>query len=81
MMGLPSCREVTRLLSEELDSPAALRRPWRVRMHLIVCSACRLYERQIRWMRASMRAVAERLPLRMPPERRERIRRALRENK
>jgi len=81
MMGLPSCREVTGRLSEELDSPSARRRPWRVRMHLMVCSACRLYERQIRWIRASMRTVAERLPVRMPPARRERIRRALRENK
>lgn len=78
MMGLPDCREVTRRLSRELDAPACLRRPLRVRMHLLMCAPCRRYERQARWLRGTLRRLTRRDSGRLPEERRERVRRALR---
>jgi len=76
-MGLPGCREVTRRLSREMDETAPARRSVRVRMHLLICSACRRYARQVRWLRATLRRLAPTLGA-LPDERRERIRRAIR---
>jgi len=78
MMGLPDCREVTRRLSRELDAPTGARRPVRVRIHLLICAACRRYERQARWLRATLRRLTRGDSGRLPEERRERVRRSLR---
>jgi len=48
MMGMPSCREVTRTIADgSLEEASALRRLG-VRMHLLLCRHCWRYARQIR---------------------------------
>lgn len=42
-----SCREATRLLSEGLDRELPLRQRVSLRLHVMMCSACRAYGRQI----------------------------------
>lgn len=55
MMGLPNCREVSLLLSKEQDQPTPPRRSLPVRIHLLICKACRPYARQLDWLRRTLR--------------------------
>ena len=80
MMGLPNCREVTRRLSHEMDETAPGRRSVRVRMHLLICSACRRYARQVHWLRTTLRRWTPTVGD-LPQARRERIRQGLRRNR
>jgi predicted anti-sigma-YlaC factor YlaD len=43
-----SCRDATHLASARLDRPLTRRERFSLRFHLLICSACRLYNRQIR---------------------------------
>jgi len=79
-MGLPNCREVTRRLSREMDDPGRPRRSLGVRMHLLICSACRRYARQVRWLRSTLRRWTPTVGD-LPEERRERIRQGLRHSR
>lgn len=55
-MGLkPTCKEVHRLTSEGLDRELSLVERARVRMHLLVCNACRTFDGQMRLIRQAMR--------------------------
>jgi hypothetical protein len=47
MNAIFSCREASRLASEALDHPLAMRQRMALRMHLLMCAACRAYERQL----------------------------------
>lgn len=49
------CREATRLLSERLTHPLGWRREWALRLHVLICTACRRYNAQIRWLHAHLR--------------------------
>jgi predicted anti-sigma-YlaC factor YlaD len=82
-----SCDGMSRLASESLDRD--LSRPERValRSHLLYCSACRRYARQIALFREAMRQLLTRFesgePLpgpALPDHLRERIKHALRES-
>jgi predicted anti-sigma-YlaC factor YlaD len=42
-----SCRDATHLASARLDRPLTRRERLSLRFHLLICSACRLYTRQI----------------------------------
>jgi predicted anti-sigma-YlaC factor YlaD len=42
-----SCKEATRLLSEKLDHELTLWQRMSLRMHVMMCSACRAYGRQL----------------------------------
>ena len=52
---LPSCREVSRLMSEgDLDdAPLSVR--FLAGLHLLICKYCRLYRSQLRLIRAAAR--------------------------
>jgi predicted anti-sigma-YlaC factor YlaD len=55
-MGLkPTCREVHRLVSEGLDRDLSLVERMRMRMHLVVCDACRNFGGQMALLRRAMR--------------------------
>lgn len=54
MMGLPNCREVSLLLSGEHDQSTRPRRGLAVRIHLLMCSACRRYARQLDWLQRTL---------------------------
>ena len=42
-----SCRKATELLSASLDRPLTRMERVRLRVHLVICTACRRYRRQI----------------------------------
>ena len=55
-MGLkPTCREVHRLTSEQLDRELTLIERARIRLHLLVCEACRNFGGQMDLIRRAMR--------------------------
>lgn len=69
-----SCRDATRLLSERLEHPLGWRRAWAVRMHVLICAACRRYDKQIRWLHVRLRGEARAEPsAALDPAARERI--------
>ena len=51
----PTCREVHRLTSEGLDHELSVVERTRVRLHLLVCAACRNFTDQMRLIRQAMR--------------------------
>jgi hypothetical protein len=55
MNALFSCREASRLASEALDHPLAVGQRMTLRMHLLMCAACRAYERQIHFIDRTFR--------------------------
>ncbi|AGK50835.1 MULTISPECIES: zf-HC2 domain-containing protein [Burkholderia] len=54
-MLLGKCKDITRLLSDELDRPLSLVEQLRVRVHLPACTGCRNYRMQIRVLREAAR--------------------------
>ncbi|WP_136413549.1 MULTISPECIES: zf-HC2 domain-containing protein [Oxalobacteraceae] len=51
----PTCKEVHRLTSEGLDRQLSLLERTRVRMHLLVCTACQNFTAQMQLIRRAMR--------------------------
>lgn len=47
MSAVFSCREAARLISESQDHPLVMHQRIALRIHLLLCAACRSYERQI----------------------------------
>jgi hypothetical protein len=78
---MPNCREVTRLQSEALDKKLPFSKRVGLRLHLLVCSWCRRYGKQIRFLREAMHDHPEELceasSQSLSPEARERMKRAL----
>jgi hypothetical protein len=55
-MGLkPTCKEVHRLVSEGMDRELSLVERTRVRLHLVVCTACTRFNSQMDLLRRAMR--------------------------
>jgi hypothetical protein len=52
--GLLTCREATRLISQQLDGPLPIDRRMLLRFHLIWCIACRRFEQQGALLRKAM---------------------------
>jgi hypothetical protein len=59
MMGIISCRESTRLVSQGLDRELAFGERVALRMHLVICLGCRRAGRQMRVLRQAVRELAE----------------------
>ena len=78
---LPSCRDVSRLQSNALDSPLPLSKRFGMRLHLLVCRWCRCYGRQINFLRGAVQArpdkLAESDPQSLPNDARERLKKSL----
>jgi predicted anti-sigma-YlaC factor YlaD len=58
---MPSCKDVSRLVSDALDRSLPLAQRVAVRIHLVMCQACDLYSRQIRSLRELLRRYPEQL--------------------
>lgn len=54
----PTCKEVHRLTSEGLDRELSLVERTRVRLHLLVCDACRNFTDQMELIRRAMRKLS-----------------------
>jgi hypothetical protein len=49
-----SCKDATRLASEQLDRKLGLRERAALRAHLLMCAGCARFERQLQFMRRMM---------------------------
>jgi predicted anti-sigma-YlaC factor YlaD len=82
MSAVNSCREAARLASRAIDGPLPFSSRLALRLHLAMCSACRVYRRQIgqidRLVRGRDAAAPDDVQLQLSPEARERISKALR---
>lgn len=83
-LNLP-CRDISRLISAAQDQRLSRGERFAVRLHLLYCSACRKFKRQIRYMRETLQALQDADPVTeagpgLSPEARERIKRSLRQN-
>lgn len=47
MLGMMSCKEAGRLVSEARDHELSMRNRMGLRMHLAMCRVCKIYNRQI----------------------------------
>ena len=54
----PTCREVHQLTSEGLDRDLSVVERTRIRMHLLVCTACRNFTDQMTLIRRAMKQLA-----------------------
>lgn len=79
-----NCREISRLVSEEVDRDLPLMRRMSIRLHLMMCKFCRRYFAQIRFMRGvlklagdEMKDGAETTSIKLPDSAKERIRQSM----
>jgi predicted anti-sigma-YlaC factor YlaD len=52
---MPSCKEVTRLVSEGLDRDLAFGERVALRVHFLMCKGCRNFEDQMTLLRKALR--------------------------
>lgn len=52
---MPSCKEVTHLVSQGLDRRLGLIERIRVRLHLAICDGCANFARQVAFLRKAVR--------------------------
>jgi len=53
LLGI-SCREASRLISEALDRELTRRERWSLRVHTLICTACRNFARQTTFIRETI---------------------------
>jgi predicted anti-sigma-YlaC factor YlaD len=66
---MKTCRDISLLVSRSLDEKLPLHERLQARLHLLMCTACRRFERQMLVLRAACAEVAE--GRRLAPGRRE----------
>jgi hypothetical protein len=59
MMGIISCKESTRLVSQGLDRELAFGERVALRVHVAICLGCRRAGAQMRFLRKAVREFAE----------------------
>lgn len=59
MMGIISCKESTRLVSQGLDRELAFGERAALRVHLVICLGCRRAGQQLQFLRRAVRELAE----------------------
>ena len=78
-----ACRRATELISASMDRPLTRRERLSLWTHLAICTACRLYRKQLILLREAMRECVDRIEGALAPgeelsnEARDRIRAAL----
>lgn len=50
---MPSCEESTRLMSAAMERPLSRSERLALRWHLLMCGACRRFDRHLDWLRRS----------------------------
>lgn len=56
---MPSCRDITREISEAMDHELPLRKRLSIRLHVSMCSLCRRYEQQLHLLRHGLSDYAD----------------------
>jgi predicted anti-sigma-YlaC factor YlaD len=59
---LPSCKEITGLLSAAMDGKPSFFTRWKIRVHLAMCRLCRRYDHQLHLIRRGAGLYAETEP-------------------
>lgn len=54
-----NCQQATRLLSEAKDRPLQVKEKMALRMHLMICTGCRNFDKQVSFIREATRAFAK----------------------
>jgi hypothetical protein len=79
---LPDCRDVSGMQARAFDTPLPIAKRLALRLHLLVCSWCRRYGRQISFLREEAGAHPEKIeknePHCLPEDARERLKKSLR---
>lgn len=57
----PTCREMTRLLSDAMDRPLPLKTRVKMRLHFLICKWCERYKNQLRFLRQAVRRHPEQI--------------------
>jgi hypothetical protein len=60
MSIIPSCKDVSELLSQAQDRPLTLREKFALHVHLPLCQACRNFREQLAVIRAAVRRYIDR---------------------
>lgn len=55
---MPSCRDISQLISEAMDRNLPLRKRLTIRVHVSMCKFCRRYERQLHLLHEGARHYA-----------------------
>lgn len=63
-----SCREVTEVCSAEMERPLRLGEQVSLRTHLMMCTGCRNYRKQMKVLRRAMQAYADGKAVAVEPE-------------
>lgn len=50
----PSCKDISALISQSMDTRLPLRKRFAIQMHVAMCSLCRRYEKQLQLMRRGL---------------------------
>ncbi len=81
------CREISKLVSESMERKLSFREWLELRMHLVMCSVCNGFAKQVRFLRLAARRGAQRFhdsqtdaEVKLSPEARARIRASLRDS-
>ena len=84
MLGMPNCKEVTRLVSESMEHTLSFRKRVSLWMHLSMCKLCGGFKKELQMIQDAARQHAESIEKdatpgesSLPNDARERIRRAL----
>ena len=59
MLKLISCRDASRICSEQLDRHLTLAERLSLRAHLMMCRSCAEFQRQMAWLRQLSRRYAD----------------------
>jgi hypothetical protein len=59
MFFMPSCKEVSCLVSESMDRDLPFRQRFSMRLHLLMCSLCSRFRRQIMFLREAAHSFGE----------------------
>ena len=81
----PSCKDMTRLLSESMDRPLPLGIRIKMRLHFLICKWCERYKNQLLFLRQALRRHPEGLEREvdasstsLSPEAKDRLKRVIR---
>ena len=56
---MPSCKDISALISEGMDRNLPLRKRLSIRLHVSMCGLCRRYEKQLHLLRESVSHYAD----------------------
>jgi hypothetical protein len=80
LLSIMNCKDVTRLVSQSMDEKIPWHLHLKIRFHLIYCTWCKRYQKQLEILRQTLRAMPEKASFkdaRMPESAKDRIRKNL----